>query len=130
MMVSEHARDVLLIASGGALGAVARHSVGRLVGPSAEGGIPWHTFLVNLTGAFALGLLLALASRHGWPGWWRPLLGVGLLGGYTTFSALSLETADLLLRGSTLTAAAYMGLSAGAAVFGALAGILLGRAVA
>ncbi|MBE0417202.1 MAG: CrcB family protein [Coriobacteriia bacterium] len=128
--MSGHTRDLLLIATGGAIGAVARHSVGRLVGPSAEGGIPWHTLIVNLTGAFALGLLLVFASRHGWPGWWRPLLGVGLLGGYTTFSALSLETAELLLRGSMIAAAAYMGLSVGAAVCGALAGILLGRAVA
>jgi fluoride exporter len=128
--VTEHTRDLLLIAVGGALGAVTRHSVGRLVGPSAEGGIPWHTFIVNITGAFALGLLLVIASRHGWPGWWRPLLAVGLLGGYTTFSALSLEAADLMLRGSLPTAALYLGLSGGAAIAGALGGILLGRAVA
>ncbi|MDF1542616.1 MAG: CrcB family protein [Anaerosomatales bacterium] len=128
--MTEHTRDILLIAAGGAAGAVARHSVGRLVGPSGEGGIPWHTLLVNVTGAFALGLLLVIASRHGWPGWWRPLLGVGLLGGYTTFSALSLEAANLMLRGSIATAALYLGLSGLAAITGALGGILFGRAVA
>jgi fluoride exporter len=100
-----------------------------MVGPPAEGGIPWHTLIVNLTGAFVLGLLLVIASRNGWPGWWRPL-GVGLLGGYTTFSALSLEAADLLLRGSIPTAALYLGLSGLAAIGGALSGILVGRAVA
>jgi fluoride exporter len=128
--LTEHTRDLLLIAAGGALGAVTRHSVGRLVGPSAEGGIPWHTLIVNVTGAFALGLLLVIASRHGWPGWWRPLLAVGVLGGYTTFSALSLEAADLMLRGSLPAAALYLALSGAAAIAGAFGGILFGRAVA
>lgn len=128
--MTEHTRDLLLVAAGGAVGAVTRHTVGRMVGPSAEGGIPWHTLVVNLTGAFALGLLLVFASRNGWPGWWRPLLGIGLLGGYTTFSALSLEAADLLLRGSIPTAALYLGLSGVAAIGGALSGILVGRAIA
>ncbi len=127
--MTEHARDLMLIAAGGAVGAVTRHTVGRLVGTSAEGGIPWHTFVVNVTGAFALGLLLVVATRQGWAGWWRPLLGVGLLGGYTTFSALSLEAADLVLRGSLATAATYLGLSGVAAIGGALSGILAGRAL-
>jgi len=127
--MTEHTRDLMLIAAGGAAGAVTRHSIGRMVGPSAEGGIPWHTLVVNVTGAFALGLLLVIATRHGWPGWWRPLLGVGLLGGYTTFSALSLEAADLVLRGSLAAAAAYLGLSGLAAIGGALSGILVGRAL-
>lgn len=130
MTVQEHTREIVLIALGGATGAVIRHGVGRLVGSPAEGGLPWHTLLVNATGAFALGLLLVVASRHGWPAWWRPLLGVGLLGGYTTFSALSLESADLLLRGHLQTAALYLGLSGVAAVAGALSGIYVGRAVA
>ena len=126
----EHTRDLLMIAAGGAVGSVARHTVGRLVGPSAQGGVPWHTLVVNVTGAFALGLLLAVAARHGWPGWWRPLLGVGLLGGYTTFSAFSLESAELILQGHAGVATAYIAGSAAAAVAGALAGILLGRAIA
>ncbi len=128
--MTEHTRDLLLIAAGGALGAVARHSVGRLVGPAASGAIPWHTFVVNVTGAFSLGLLLAVAARQGWPGWWRPFLGVGLLGGYTTFSAFSLEAAELILQGSSLLAIGYMFASATAAVAGAVAGITLGRIIA
>ena len=127
--MTEHTRDLLLVATGGALGAVARHSVGRLVGPAPEGHIPWHTLAVNVTGAFAIGFLLVFAARNGWPGWWRPLIGVGLLGGYTTFSALSLETADLLLRGSYGVGGAYLVLSGAAAIGGALAGIFAGRAL-
>lgn len=124
-----HTRDLLLIAVGGAVGAVGRHSVGRMVGP-ASGGFHWHTLIINVSGSFALGLLLVIAARQGWPGWWRPLLGIGLLGGYTTFSTFSLESAELILQGSTGIAASYMFISATASVAGALAGIMLGRAIA
>ncbi len=125
--VTEHTRDLLLVAAGGAAGAVLRHSVGRMVGPAPEGAIPWHTLVVNLTGAFALGALLVVAARHGWPGWWRPLLGVGLLGGYTTFSAVSLEAADLLLRGSWGAGLGYLALTGGVAAAGAVSGIAVAR---
>ena len=128
--MTDHTRDLILIATGGAVGSLARHTVGRLVGPESGSGFPWHTFVVNVSGAFVLGLLLVIAARQGWPGWWRPLLGVGLLGGYTTFSAFSLEAADLILRGNVALAAGYMTASALSAVAGALAGIVLGRAVA
>ena len=120
-------RDLLLVAAGGALGSAARYGVGRLGGPQASGAIPWHTFLINATGAFAIGLLLVAAARLGWPGWWRPFLAVGILGGYTTFSTFSLETVELILRGSYGVAAAY---AAATLVVGLLAtgcGILLGR---
>ena len=128
--MSEHTRDVLLIAFGGAIGSVGRHVVGRMIGPASSGGFHWHTLVVNVSGSFALGLLLVIAARQGWPGWWRPLLGVGILGGYTTFSTFSLESAELILRGDMGTAAVYMSLSAIGAVAGALAGIMLGRAIA
>ena len=127
--MTEHTRDLLLIAIGGASGAVARHVVGSTVGPAQEGSLPWHTFVVNVSGAFALGFIIVLAARHGWPGWWRPLIGVGLLGGYTTFSALSLETAELLLEGNYAVGVLYMVVNGVAATVGALVGILAGRAV-
>jgi fluoride exporter len=127
--LSTHTRDILLVALGGAVGSVLRYGVGRLMGPTADTRVPWHTFVVNITGAFALGLLLALAVRHGWPGWWRPLLGVGLLGGYTTFSTFALESTELALRSMQLTSALY---AIGSVTLGMLAawmGLLLGRAV-
>lgn len=55
-------RDLHLIAAGGALGSAARYGAGRLVGPQLSGSVPWHTFLVNATGAFAIGLLLVAAA--------------------------------------------------------------------
>jgi CrcB protein len=128
--MSLHARDILLVALGGAIGSVARYLVGRLMGPTADSPFPWHTFVVNATGAFVIGLVLVLAARQGWPGWWRPLLAVGILGGYTTFSTLSLEIVELGLRGSSIIAAVYGLGSLLAGVLGALAGIMIGRAVA
>lgn len=127
--MNPHLRDILLVAVGGAVGSVARYGVGKLMGPTADSTVPWHTFAVNLTGAFVLGLLIVLAARQGWPGWWRPLVGVGLLGGYTTFSTFSVEVVELALRGAWATAGLYGLGSLVAGVAGAAAGIFLGRAV-
>lgn len=127
--MDQHLRDVLLVAAGGAVGSVARYGAGKLMGPTADTGVPWHTFAVNLTGAFLLGLLVVLAARRGWPGWWRPLLGVGVLGGYTTFSTFTLEVVELALHGAWPVAALYGAGSLVAGVAGAALGIMLGRAV-
>jgi len=122
-------RDVVLIALGGAVGSVLRYGVGWMMGPTADARLPWHTFAVNISGAFVLGALIAIAARHGWPGWWRPLLAVGLLGGYTTFSTFTLESTEFLRRGMQFTSLVY---AAGSVILGMLAawtGILVGRAV-
>jgi fluoride exporter len=128
--VNAHLRDVLLVAAGGAVGSAVRYGVGKMMGPQADAVVPWHTFVVNATGAFALGLLIVLAARLGWPGWWRPLLAVGILGGYTTFSTFSLEVVEFALRGSWGMAGSYAALSLVAGFGGAAGGIFLGRAVA
>jgi CrcB protein len=117
------------VATGGAAGSALRYGIGRLMGTTADAVFPWHTFLINATGSFAIGLLLVAASRLGWPGWWRPLLAVGLLGGYTTFSTFALETVELMLRGSYGIAGAYAIGSLAVGIGAAAAGILLGRAV-
>lgn len=126
--MSPHLRDVLLVAAGGAVGSVMRYGAGKALGPTSDASFPWHTLLVNVTGAFMLGLLVVTAARQGWPGWWRPLAGVGMLGGYTTFSTFSMETVELALHGAHWLAAAYAAVSLAAGVAGAAAGVLLGRA--
>ncbi len=102
-------RDVLaVIALGGAVGAGLRYGVSEAL-PRASGEFPWATLLVNLSGCLALGALIVVllatrpASRY-----LRPLLGVGVLGGYTTFSAYALEARDLLAGGHAGTAAVYL----------------------
>jgi fluoride exporter len=100
---------VLAVAIGGALGSVARWGVAEAFdGPAA--GFPWATFVVNVTGAFLLGVLMVLVvdrwpdSRHV-----RPFLGVGVLGGYTTFSTAMADTHALVDADRGLLVVAYLG---------------------
>lgn len=99
-------RNVFAIALAGALGVLARHAIQQFVPRS--GGIPWGTFVVNVSGAFLMGLLFTILVRHlPVPMWIQEAVLVGFLGGYTTFSAISLETYLLLERGRYVVAGAY-----------------------
>ena len=101
------ARNVGLVAAGGALGAIARAGLVALV-PAGAGGWPWATLVANLSGALLLGLLLGVLAESLAGGTWaRPLLGTGLLGGYTTFSTLALEIVRLATAGRVLLALGY-----------------------
>ncbi|MGV3480587.1 MAG: fluoride efflux transporter CrcB [Sphingobium sp.] len=117
---------LFLVMVGGALGSGARYGVGRaslaVLGP----GYPWGTLTVNLAGGFAMGLLAGLVSRFVSGEEWRLLLGVGVLGGFTTFSAFSLEVANMIERGSIGTAALYAVVS----VVGSVAALFIGLALA
>ncbi len=118
----------LLVAFGGGTGAWLRFVAGRLV-PSAQ--FPWATFSVNLLGSLAMGLLAGWLVRGGQASeTWRLALGVGLLGGFTTFSAFSLELVQLAQRDQWLSAALYAFLSLAGGVAGLLAGLALARTFA
>jgi fluoride exporter len=113
----------LLAAVGGALGALARWALGEAL-PS-PGGWPWATLLVNVTGCLLLGALFAgLAARSPEPSWARPFLGVGVLGGYTTYSTFAVEVVRLVDADAPVTAAGYVLLS----VLGGVAAVVLGAA--
>ncbi|WP_199502941.1 fluoride efflux transporter CrcB [Qipengyuania sp. YIM B01966] len=124
----------LQVALGGALGAVLRYQTGgavaRWLGPSAAAAFPWATLAVNVTGSFAMGLLAGWLARHdGAEGWWL-LLGVGLLGGFTTFSAFSLELLSLIERGAPGLALAYALVSVAAGLAGLWLGVSAMRGLA
>lgn len=123
--------DVLVvIGAGGALGSLARWGIGELL-PSPGGTFPWATFVENVSGGFALGVLMVFVLDV-WPPhrYLHPFLGVGLLGGYTTFSAYMLESRHLLVEGHVMTAFAYLGGSLLAGLIAVWMGIALARLAA
>lgn len=123
-------REILLVAAGGAVGASLRYLVS--VGFTSRGlvGFPWHTLLVNVVGAFLLGLLAALAAEKGvLDPQWALLLGTGVLGGFTTFSAFSYETVVLLEGGGAVLAVVNVTVSTAAGIAAAWGGLVLGRAL-
>ena len=119
---------LLLVALGGALGAVARYLTGlaalRLIGP----GFPWGTLAVNVAGSFAMGLL-AVTLAHWGQTRLAPLLMTGFLGGFTTFSAFSLDALTLWERGDALLAAAYVAASVILSLAAIFAGLTLARSL-
>lgn len=108
--------NLVLVMIGGAIGAGARHLVGAAMLARLGPGFPWWTLAVNLAGGLAMGVLAGLLTRGGGESA-RLLLGVGVLGGFTTFSAFGLETLLMIERGDWGGAAAY----ALASVIGAVA---------
>ena len=125
----------LHVALGGAIGAVLRYMTGRWMtgwlGAPAMGVFPWATLAVNALGSVLMGFLAGWLARNGSAGTEnvRLLLGVGLLGGFTTFSAFSLEMVLLIERGQFAIAALYAILSFSLGISGLLFGLTVMRAV-
>lgn len=115
---------IIPVMAGGALGAAARYLVGLAL--TGRGTFPYATLSVNLIGGFAMGLLAALVLRGAASETLRLFVGAGILGGFTTFSAFSLETFQMIERGQIAVAGAY----ALASVIGSVAALALGYAVA
>jgi len=113
---------------GGAVGAGCRYGATRAVAQMLGTGAPWGTWIVNLSGGFLMGVLAALMPRLGPSGEsLRMFLAVGVLGGFTTFSAFSLETHTMLLRGQYAVAAAYILSSVAGSLIMLVAGIAFVR---
>lgn len=118
----------VLVAS--ALGGAARYGLGGVLARRNPAAFPWETFIVNVTGAFVLGLLFSLLTeRIGAPPWLRAALLIGFLGSYTTFSTWTLETVRLAEEGAYAAALTNIGGSVAAGVGATLAGLMLGRAL-
>lgn len=116
----------LLVMAGGAVGSGLRFGLSRAV-PWVTGAWPWATFAANVLGSLLMGILAFWLVRKGAEGEQaRLLIGVGLLGGFTTFSAFSLEIAQMIDRGQMATAFGY----AIASVLLALTAIFAGMALA
>lgn len=120
---------VVLVASAGAFGALARYLVVEWTSRRWTGRFPLATFLINISGAFALGLLLTVGGHAAAPSPLHLILGTGFLGGYTTFSTLSFETHSLARRGHILHAWANALGTLVAGLVAVAAGMALGRAL-
>jgi len=128
-LVGSHGLVLVVIALGGGLGALARYGLTELL-PAAPGRLPWGTFTTNVSGCFLIGVLMVLISEI-----WsahrlvRPFLGVGFLGGYTTFSTYAVEVRALLTPDSVALAFAYLAGTLICAMLAVVAGVCLTRAI-
>lgn len=119
---------LVTISVGGALGSLARYGIG-LVLPTSGGGFPWSTFLINVLGCGLIGVLMVLITEV-----WsahrllRPFLGVGVLGGFTTFSTYATEIHGLFRAGSPGLGLAYAAGTLVAALLATVLGVAVARA--
>jgi CrcB protein len=122
---------VLIVFFGGGLGSVARYLLGvtamRLIGP----GWPYGTFAANILGGLLMGCLVGVLAQRGGADQerWRLLLAVGVLGGFTTFSSFSLETALMIERKAYGAAAGYVAASVSLAIGALFLGLLAMRRI-
>jgi CrcB protein len=122
--------DVLAVATGAAIGGGLRYALGGLIAERWGTSFPWHTLIINVSGAFFLGVLMAISvDRALVSSSWRLFIGVGILGGYTTFSTLAYESMSLFERGLTLAGAANLIGSGLAGLAAVLLGLWVGRVV-
>ena len=119
-------QTLLHVALGGAIGASARYLTGvaalRLMGP----GFPWGTLVVNVIGSFLMGAIVIILAELS-ANRFAPLLMTGLLGGFTTFSAFSLDAVTLWERGETMQAATYVVASVVLSLAALMAGLFVAR---
>lgn len=122
--------EYLWVGVGGFLGANARYALGRWIVNRIGAAFPYHTFLINVTGSFAIGVILTLlAARLVADPAWRLFLVVGFLGGYTTFSSYTYEGLALMETGAWLRALWYVAGSNAVGLGAAYAGMVLARAI-
>lgn len=120
---------VFQVALGGAVGAVLRYLTGvGILRVFGHGAFPLPILTVNVVGSFLMGVFVVVAAHRGLTHL-SPLVMTGLLGGFTTFSAFSLETVTLYERGDIGQAALYVGLSVGLSIGGLMAGLWVARGV-
>jgi CrcB protein len=122
--------SLFLVMAGGAVGAGLRHLVGRAALAIAGPDWPWATLTVNLVGGLAMGVLTGVLARATDGEFWRLLLGVGLLGGFTTFSAFSLDAVMMIQRGEVAGMLVYVALSVVGAISALAVGLTVARVIA
>ena len=120
--------QLLVIALGGALGALSRYELGLWISNKWNQNFPLHTFIINVTGAFFLGFLnIIFLEKMSISPLWRLGIGIGFLGSFTTFSTFGFEVFTLIENASYTTAASYTLLSIIVGFLGVALGVGLAR---
>ena len=122
-------KTLLAVAAAGAVGCAGRYAVVSAVARFTGGAFPWGTLLVNVLGSFLLGIVAGLSLDGGVSPRLKAALGTGLLGGFTTFSALSVETLGLFEEGLWLQGAGNIAISLGLGLPAAILGLWVGRSL-
>lgn len=118
---------IFQVALGGAIGASLRYMTGLMMARLLGKGFPWGTLTVNIVGSFLMGVLVVVLAQTG--NRYAPLLMTGLLGGFTTFSAFSLDVVTLYERGQVALAGGYVAASVTVSIAALFAGLLLARSL-
>lgn len=118
---------IFQVALGGAIGASLRYMTGLMMARLLGKGFPWGTLTVNIVGSFLMGVLVVVLAQTG--NRYAPLLMTGLLGGFTTFSAFSLDVVTLYERGQLALAGGYVAASVAVSIAALFAGLLLARSL-
>lgn len=118
----------LAVGIGGFVGAIARYELGAYIGSRHGLRFPYGTFVINMTGCFLVGLVMALLARTTASAYWRYFLPIGFIGAYTTFSTFEYETLRAIQDGQWLTGLLNIALSIIAGFIAVWAGDALGRA--
>jgi len=121
---------LLYVMVGGAVGSGARYLTGRAMTGLLGAGYPFGTLAVNLVGGLLMGVLVGVLARNAAPEGWRLLIGVGVLGGFTTFSSFSLDVVTMIERGAPGLALGYVLVSVIGSIAALFAGLSAVRAVA
>ncbi len=116
-----------MVGVGGFLGAIARYALGTYIGGRYGVRFPLGTFVINVSGSFLLGLILALLARTTASAHWRYLIPIGFIGAYTTFSTFEYETLRAIQDGQVMTGLLNVALSLGVGFIAVWVGVELGR---
>jgi len=119
----------LWVALGGALGSVARFTLGNIAAATLGAGFPWGTLLINILGSFVISAFGGLATRFALPFEARAFVTVGICGGFTTFSSFSLQTVELAKSGHPARAALYVAASVALCLLACTAGFISASAL-
>jgi fluoride exporter len=120
----------VMVGIGGCLGSILRFWLGNYVGSKMGTRFPYGTFVINITGSFLIGLVFAfLTERSQWSPYWRYLIPIGFIGGYTTFSSFEFETLRTIQEGQFGIGVLYMTSSVVLGLAAVWGGLIAGRAL-